>query len=753
MRNYDAYRYGYEPTERASARWADRRELEKRLIRIDLKDEKYPASGLPLLSDGRVAYVNSDDSHGLIMGSTGSKKSRLLAMPMMEIFARSGKSVIVTDPKGELYDRTSGLFAKEGYRIQVINLRQPRSSNGWNPLNEAIELFKSGREDAANASLSDFANVVFPQREGSYDHFWEQSSRALFTGMLLMQLERPELWNELSLRTARQIVDGINKNAILDTRQIIQTYPANSLARYNMNAMLTGTEGTTSNVLVSFLAGVSFLFGDNALLDMLSRQEVDFADIGRHKTALYIIMPDEKTTLHQLVSLCIKQCYVNLIGEAQQSANHTLPVRVNFLLDEFSNLPPIPDMSSMISAARSRNIRFYLFIQSLHQLKSKYGEDADTIRGNCNDWVYLTSREVEMLQELQTLCGTDYETGKPLISLSQLQRLDKEKGEVLILCGRLYPYMGRLADIDQYPFSDVAALPLPNLDVKPYEPLDSETVLTRSSEGEQNAYDIQSFDEAFEKAESTGLPVRFRFGHWSGRPMLWLAKPLPKSECPPGLRCLKLLSCLCLPHAERMMHFEYDKIAECLLPKLLWAIFDYDEISLLVSGPQSAADPLPPPLITLPKRDELNEMLKTNEERMGTLPTGETISWLFDGGIVDENGRFDMSRGCEVLSRGFKIRVIVAESVVGDEDEDEDSQEDRPEPEDLEETETEDVLSHIIVDGDDGDDDEDEDDDDDDDSSAPDDHQEIVNLWMNELFGAGGLGKKKSGGEDDEEES
>ncbi|MBQ4227969.1 MAG: hypothetical protein II697_07160, partial [Clostridia bacterium] len=71
MRNYDAYRYDYEPIGRASARWADRRELEKRLIRIDLADEKYPASGLPLLSDGRVAYVNSDDSHGLIMGSTG----------------------------------------------------------------------------------------------------------------------------------------------------------------------------------------------------------------------------------------------------------------------------------------------------------------------------------------------------------------------------------------------------------------------------------------------------------------------------------------------------------------------------------------------------------------------------------------------------------------------------------------------------------------------------------------------------------
>ena len=114
----------------------------------------------------------------------------------------------------------------------------------------------------------------------------------------------------------------------------------------------------------------------------------------------------------------------------------------------------------MISAARSRNIRFYLVIQSLNQLKSKYGDDADTIRGNCNDWVFLTSREVELLTVLQTLCG-EVEKGVPLITVSQLQRLDKQKGEALILCERLYPYIAHLADIDEYPFAHIEPVPLP----------------------------------------------------------------------------------------------------------------------------------------------------------------------------------------------------------------------------------------------------------------------------------------------------
>ena len=89
-----------------------------------------------------------------------------------------------------------------------------------------------------------------------------------------------------------------------------------------------------------------------------------------------------------------------MISVAQEKANGQLPVRVNFILDEFCNLPAIPDMPAMISAARSRNMRFFLVAQSKHQLLRKYGEDADTIKGNCDNWVFLTSKELDLLEEI-----------------------------------------------------------------------------------------------------------------------------------------------------------------------------------------------------------------------------------------------------------------------------------------------------------------------------------------------------------------
>ena len=92
-----------------------------------------------------------------------------------------------------------------------------------------------------------------------------------------------------------------------------------------------------------------------------------------------------------------------------------------------------------------------LIIQSKHQLISRYGDEADTIQTNCNNWIYLTSRELKLLEELSTLTGkTLDDVSIPVLSVSDLQRLDKNEGEALLLCGRHKPCITILADIEKY---------------------------------------------------------------------------------------------------------------------------------------------------------------------------------------------------------------------------------------------------------------------------------------------------------------
>ena len=100
-----------------------------------------------------------------------------------------------------------------------------------------------------------------------------------------------------------------------------------------------------------------------------------------------------------------------------------------------------------------------MIVQSMWQLKHKYKDDANTIKGNCDNWVFLTSREHDLLKEISELCGRTLFTSatgdihwNPLISISELQRLKKEHGETLIMHGRNYPFVTELPDIDEYAF-------------------------------------------------------------------------------------------------------------------------------------------------------------------------------------------------------------------------------------------------------------------------------------------------------------
>lgn len=459
MREYDAYKYDADETLLRGARWARDEEIMQVTRRIRLSDPDCPVrSGLPVSSDGDTVYVDDSDTHSLIIGATGSKKSRLFAMPMLEIIRRSGESVLVTDPKGELYDLTAQAFEDSGYGVYVINLRDPARSNGWNPLLLARRYQNRGDAEKAAATVNDFATAMLTgeQGEGGNSKFWEHTSKAMLQGLALMLVEGTQYFPDetVNLATLRHLSENFEQEpdrfhpGVVD---LIKHYPENSTARINIGVASGGSEITFNNVKISYEAPMQKLYAQSSLVSMLSTDEVDFARLGTEKTVIYLIMPDEKTTLHKIVSLIVKVCYEQLIELAQRQFRNTLPIRVNFLLDEFSNLPAIPDMPAMISAARSRNIKFHLIIQGLYQLSSKYGaNNAQTIKGNCGNWAFLTSRELPLLQEISDLCGQDALTGQRLITVSQLQRLNKERGEVLILLGRQSPYIARLADISEY---------------------------------------------------------------------------------------------------------------------------------------------------------------------------------------------------------------------------------------------------------------------------------------------------------------
>lgn len=448
--NGDSYKYLRFNTSQET-RWATREEIEQSSVHIDLNESDYDAAGLPLLSDGENAFVDNADTHSLIFGATGSKKTRLFCMPMVNIFAKAGESFVVTDPKGEIYAQTSGLVKEKGYKTVVLNFRDLGLGDMWNPLSLPHELWRSGLKDEAGLLLSDFvAAIAERQIANTKDAFWPEAAQALAIANLyvLMEAANPE---EVNLTSFTKLCAY---GAVNDLKELYEMLDKDSIPSLNYQSTVCISANQTVSGIVSTLYGMLRVFNVNKkLAKMLSDNTFDVRNFGREKTAVYLIVPDEKTTYHFLVTTFIKQAYEILISEAQKEKNRQLPIRVNFVLDEFCNIPKIPDMPSMISAARSRNMRFYLVAQSLHQLRGRYGEDADTIKGNCDNWVFLTSKELALLNEISELCGNvvngDGQTRR-LISVSELQRLNKEKGEVLIMHARQYPVITEMADISMY---------------------------------------------------------------------------------------------------------------------------------------------------------------------------------------------------------------------------------------------------------------------------------------------------------------
>lgn len=433
-------------------RFAAPEEVKEYSVEVDLESDNPGGAGLPLMSDGKKVYVCNDDTHSLIIGGSGSKKNRLFIFLLIHLLAKNNENLCVYDPKGENLARTGSYLKSLGYRLIVMDFRHcGKRGDFWNPLWLAYKKYISGQKNKANELFTDFINAIAEKhRETTNDVFWPESAAALAAGIILLLAECAEP-EEVNVASFARMCCQDNIEAL---EQLASKIPENCIAGINLRGVRTAPEKTKLSIYISLFGMIAMFINQRDLVTSLSNSTFDIEEIANEKTAIFIITPDEKTTYNFIVALFVKQAYSVLIEQAQESEELKLKTRFNFILDELCNVPKISDFTNMISAARSRNIRFFIAIQGLRQLQAKYGDDeAQTIIGNCSNIAYLHSRELPLLEMLSKMCGERYlsdGTTRPLITPSQLQRLSKDKGEVLIFTGRLFPYVTELPDIDEY---------------------------------------------------------------------------------------------------------------------------------------------------------------------------------------------------------------------------------------------------------------------------------------------------------------
>ena len=433
------------------SRWAKKNEIKKQLKQVDPKAYHSNAAGIVVINDGKEMWVDDGEAHNIVIGATGSGKTQAVVFPMVHCLAKKGESMIITDPKGEIYEDTANMLKHRGYNIVVINFRNPQNGNCWNPMGLPYKLYKEGNTDKAIELLDDLAlNILYEEKNGNADPFWEKSAADYFTGLALGLFEDATEaqinLNSLNLMSnlGEERFGGPNNNYI---KEYFNSKDPSRPAYVNASGTVFSAEDTKQGVLSTFKQKVKLFSSRDNLSEMLSHSDFDMKEIGRGKMAVFMIVQDEKKTLHPLATIFIKQMYETLIDVAQESGGK-LPYRTNFILDEFANMPPLKDVTTMVTAARSRLIRFTFIIQNYAQLTQVYGkENAETIKGNCNI-MYLISSELQALEELSKLCGEkkskdkDKTASTPLVTVSDLQRL--QQYETISLRLRTMPFKTKL---------------------------------------------------------------------------------------------------------------------------------------------------------------------------------------------------------------------------------------------------------------------------------------------------------------------
>ena len=428
--------------------WAKEKDIKNdpKIAEVNVYDKKTNAAGIPLIIKDDKLYVDNGEYHTLVIGSTGSGKTQTVIFPTVKILARHGESMIITDPKGEIYEETGTMLRKRGYQVLVLNFRDPQKGNSWNPMSLPYELYKQGNQDKSIELLDDLAlNILYDSSNKNSDPFWEKTAADYFAGVALGLFEdaKPEEININSISLATTVGEEKFGGSTFIKEYFAEKDP-NSAAAIDASSTIMAPDETKDSILSVFKQKIKLFASRENLSEMLSYSDINLESIGEKKTAVFIVIQDEKKTYHALATILLKQIYETLIAVAQRHGGH-LPIRTNFLLDEFANMPPLKDVTTMITAARSRHIRFTMIIQNFAQLDQVYGkEEAETIRGNCGNLIYLLTTELKALEEISKMCGEvkskkdDKTASTPLVTVSDLQRM--KQFDVIILRTRLQPF-------------------------------------------------------------------------------------------------------------------------------------------------------------------------------------------------------------------------------------------------------------------------------------------------------------------------
>ena len=340
-----------------------------------------------------VAMVDTGDVHALMIGAAGVGKTAFWLYPCIEYACASGMSFLSTDTKGDVM-RNYGTIAKEyGYKVSVIDLRNPTRSNGNNLLhlvNKYMDLYREFPEELAfKAKAEKYAKIIsktiilsgmdaasFGQNAYFYD-----AAEGILTATILLVAEfcEPDTRHIVSVfKIIQELLAPTKQKGKNQFHLLMEKLPNDHKAKWFAGSALNTGEQSMASVMSTALSRLN-AFLDSELEQLLCFDtEIDAEVFCSEKSAVFIIMPEENPNTFFMISLILQQMYREILAVADENGGK-LKNRCVFFCDEYGTLPKIQDAEMMFSASRSRRLQIVPIIQSFSQLDKNYGKEGAEI--------------------------------------------------------------------------------------------------------------------------------------------------------------------------------------------------------------------------------------------------------------------------------------------------------------------------------------------------------------------------------------
>ena len=379
-------------------------------------------------------------------------------------------NLFITDPKGELFEHHARYLKEQGYKLFILNFKNLARSHQWNPLEEMYETYQelnlvgqgvqnvNGKpsndlqlmspideyqdtyilykdmafatmhglqsyleverymvRSKASTLINQFCNTVFNLEGIGDDRSWIEGARGFMYGILLAMLE--ESMSETGFKKEHMTLKTVNDIFALlrDGAEDLDEDIAERMADFlrgkspevmnKLNTVIKTAPVTRKGFLSVFQSEVE-KWMQGHIFQLTGSTTVSLEDDDA-PWAIFIATRDYDKADNVIAGLFIDWVYRQSLLKIERERNAgEEPREMHFLLDEFANIPRIPDFDNKIATARSRGMWFHLFIQSYDQLDLIYGkETANIIIDNCNQQTFLGSQSQATKERFSRECG------------------------------------------------------------------------------------------------------------------------------------------------------------------------------------------------------------------------------------------------------------------------------------------------------------------------------------------------------------